>query len=214
MPATAKICGLTTPEAVTAALRGGASHIGFVFFPRSPRDIAPEQATALAGAARGRAGIVAVVVDADDDQLDRITTALHPDFFQLHGMEDPSRAAAIRARTGAGVIKALSVSEASDLDAAGSWEGVADHLMFDARPPRGSALPGGMGARFDWSLLAGRRFARPWFLAGGVTPQNLVQALETTGAPLVDVSSGVESAPGLKDPALISAFLEAVQRVR
>ncbi len=214
MPARAKICGLTTPDAVEAALAGGASHLGFVFFPPSPRNLDPERAAFLAAPARGRTPVVAVVVDPDDDLIDRIASALRPDFFQLHGKEDASRAAAIKRRSGSGVIKALSVSEAADLDAAVAFEGAVDHLMFDARPPKGSVLPGGLGAKFDWSLLAGRRFARPWFLAGGIGPLNVTEALEISGAPLVDVSSGVESAPGLKDPALISAFLKAVERAR
>ena len=209
---TAKICGLTTPEAVKAALEGGASHLGFMFFDRSPRAIGPEAAARLAGPARGRAGVVAVTVDPDDALLDRIMASLKPDLIQLHGRESPARAAAVRARTGAEVIKVAPVSEGGDLDAALAYEGVAAHLMFETRPPKDAERPGGLGVAFDWTLLAGRRFARPWFLAGGLDPWNVGEAVRASGATLVDVSSGVERGPGVKDPALISAFLEAVRR--
>ena len=210
--ATAKICGLTTPEAVAAALEGKAAHIGFVFFARSPRNIEPEAAARLAGPARGRAQVVAVTVDPDDAELDRIVGALRPDLIQLHGRETPTRAAAIAARTGCGVVKALAVSDASDIAAAGAYDGAVQHLMFDAKAPKDSELPGGVGASFDWSLMAGRRYERPWFLAGGLDPWNATEALALSGAPMLDVSSGVERGPGVKDPALISAFLEAVRR--
>lgn len=210
--ATAKICGLSTPEAVSAALEGGASHLGFVFFAPSPRNLAPETAARLAAPVRGRARTVAVVVDADDGLLDRIAAHLKPDLIQLHGRETPKRAAEIAARTWAGVIKALPVSEPSDLAAASAYEGVCAHLMFDARAPEGSVLPGGVGARFDWAMLKDRRFARPWFLAGGLDPWNVADAIAASGAAMVDVSSGVERGAGCKDPALISAFLQAVRR--
>ena len=210
--ATAKICGLTTPEAVTAALDGGASHLGFVVFEASPRAITPEAAARLTGPIKGRARIVAVTVDPDDALLDRITAALKPDLIQLHGRESPARVAAIAARTAAGVIKALPVSEAADLAEGSAFDGVAEHLMFDAKPPKDAERPGGFGAAFDWTLLAGRRFTRPWFLAGGLDPWNVGEAVRASGAALVDVSSGVERGPGVKDPALISAFLEAVRR--
>jgi phosphoribosylanthranilate isomerase len=211
--ATAKICGLTTAEAVKAALEGGASHLGFNFFAASPRAVSPETAARLAEPARGRSvRVVAVTVDPDDVLLDRLMATLRPDLIQLHGRETPSRAAAVAARTGAGVIKALPVAEAGDLEPAAAYEGVVEHLMFDAKPPKGAAMPGGLGAAFDWTLLAGRRFARSWFLAGGLDPWNVAEALRASGAPLADVSSGVERGPGVKDPALISAFLEAVRR--
>ena len=213
MTARAKICGLSTPEAVRAALDGGASHIGFVFFAKSPRDIDPQAADRLAAPARA-AGvkIVAVTVDPDDVLLDRLAATLKPDFIQLHGKETPARTRQVGVRTGAGIIKALPVSDAADLDAAKAYETVADHLMFDARPPKDSVLPGGTGSRFDWTLTAGRRFERPWFLAGGLDPWNVGEAVRLSGAGLVDVSSGVERGPGLKDPALITAFLDAVRR--
>lgn len=206
-----KVCGLTTAEAVEAALADGAAYLGFVFFPKSPRHLDAVTARALAAPARGKAKIVAVTVDADHALLTELALMFQPDLIQLHGSETPARAAQVRALTGAGIIRALPVSDASDLEAAAEWTGAADHLMFDARPPEGSDLPGGVGASFDWAVLAGRRFDRPWFLAGGLTPDNVAGAVRVSGAPAVDVSSGVESAPGVKDPALISAFLKAAR---
>ncbi|WP_420478370.1 phosphoribosylanthranilate isomerase [Brevundimonas sp. FT23028] len=206
----AKICGLTTPETLDAALTGGAAFVGAVVFPKSPRHIEPLHAATLFERARGRARIVAVTVDADDALLTEIALILKPDLIQLHGTETPERAAQVRTLTGAGIIRALSVRIPADIDAASAWQPVVDHLMFDARPPEGSALPGGVGASFDWSLMRGRAFDRPWFLAGGLDPANVAEAVRVTGAPLVDVSSGVESAPGVKDPALIGAFLTAL----
>ena len=210
--AQAKICGLKTPEAVTAALEGGAAFVGFMFFPASPRDLDPETAARLAAPIGGRARTVAVTVDPDDALLDRLMATLRPDLIQLHGRETPARAADVARRTGADVIKALAVSDASDLGAASAFETAATHLMFEAKPPKGAARPGGNGAAFDWSLLSGRRFERPWFLAGGLDPWNVAEAVRISGAPLLDVSSGVERGPGVKDPALISAFLQAVRR--
>ncbi|MDG2521364.1 phosphoribosylanthranilate isomerase [Caulobacter segnis] len=209
---TAKICGLSTPEAVKAALDGRASHIGFVFFPKSPRDIDPQTAGRLATPARGKAKVVAVTVDPDDALLERLMETLRPDLIQVHGKETPARVRDIAVRTGAGVIKAVSVSTSVEIEAARAFEEVAEHLMFDAKPPKDSELPGGTGARFDWTLLKGRRFARPWFLAGGLDPWNVREAIELSDAPLVDVSSGVERGAGLKDPALIGTFLDAVRR--
>lgn len=206
----AKICGLTTPETLDAALSGGAAFVGAVVFPKSPRHIAPLHAATLFERARGKAKIVAVTVDADDALLTEIALILKPDLIQLHGSETPERTAQVRTLTGAGIIRALSVRTTADIDAAANWAPVVDHLMFDAKPPEGSALPGGVGASFDWSLLAGRAFDRPWFLAGGLNPANVAEAVRITGAPLVDVSSGVESAPGVKDAALIGAFLTAL----
>ena len=207
MTVLAKICGVTTLEAVEASVGAGAAYLGFVFFPRSPRHLELDQAARLAEAARGRAKRVALVVDADDEQLGRIRDAVRPDLFQLHGTETPARAAEVRALTGAGVIKALPVSSGEDLDAAVAWRDVVDHLMLDARPPKDSDRPGGVGHSFDWTLLQGRDLGGSWFLAGGLTPDNVAKAVAITGAPMVDVSSGVESAPGVKDPALIRAFL-------
>ena len=205
-----KICGLTTPETLDVALDQGAAFVGAVMFARSPRNISPEDARPRFERARGRAGIVAVTVDADDDLLSRIGAHLRPDFVQLHGRETVARAHQVRTLTGAGLIKVLSVSTAQDLEAAADWEDHVEHLMFDAKPPEGSALPGGVGASFDWSMLAGRRFRKPWFLAGGLTPENAAEAATISAAPMLDVSSGVESAPGVKDAARIAAFLRAV----
>lgn len=208
----AKICGLSTPETVAAALEGGAGFLGFMFFPASPRNVTPEAAARLVAPVKGRAKVVAVVVDPDDALLDRIAGTLSPDLVQFHGKETPSRVREAAARAQAGAVKALPVSEAADLDAARAFEPVVDHLMFDAKPPKDAAMPGGLGSPFDWTLLEGRRFDRPYFLAGGLDPWNVGEALRLSGAPLADVSSGVERGPGLKDPALITAFLEAVRR--
>ncbi len=207
----AKICGLTSPETLDAALAGGAAFVGAVVFPRSPRHLAPLHASTLFDRARGRAKIVAVTVDADDALLTEIALILKPDLIQLHGSESPARAEQVRTLTGAGVIKALPIRVHEDFAGAEAWEPFADHLMFDARPPEGSDLPGGVGARFDWTLLADRAFRHPWFVAGGLTPSNVGDAIRISGAPMVDVSSGVETAPGVKEPALIAAFLDAVR---
>ena len=207
-----KICGLTTVETLDVALDGGAAFVGAVVFPKSPRHIGPGEAATLFARARGRAKIVAVVVDPDDALLTEIAATLKPDFIQLHGSETPARAEHIRILTGAGIIKALPIRTHEDFAPAIEWEPFVDHLMFDAKPVEGSALPGGVGASFDWSLLADRAFRQPWFLAGGLNPDNVAEALRISGAPLVDVSSGVETAPGVKDAARIAAFLEASRR--
>lgn len=211
--ARAKICGLRTPEAVRAAVDGGAGWIGFVTFARSPRHIAPAAAAPLAAPARGRGvEVVSVLVDPDDGLLEAVVRDLAPDWLQLHGAETPERVAAVRARTGVRVIKALPVSEPADLHAAHAYAGAADALMFDARPPADADRPGGVGARFDWSMLKGEPAARGAFLAGGLDPWNVAEAIDASGVERVDVSSGVERGAGVKDPALISAFLEAVRR--
>lgn len=207
-----KICGITTPEAAAAALAGGAAFLGFVFFEKSPRNLAPEAAERLAQPARNKAKIVALLVDPSDAEVDRIASVLQPDFIQLHGKEPPARARAIGQRAGVSIIKVLPVSEAADLTAAADFETVVEHLMFDTKPAKDADRPGGSGKAFDWTLLAGRRFQRPWFLAGGLDPWNLAEAVQQSGAPLLDVSSGVERGPGLKDPALITAFLDAAKR--
>ena len=213
MGVTAKICGLSTPEAVRAAVDGRASHIGFMFFAKSPRNIAPDAAGRLAPPARTQGvKIVAVTVDPTDNEIDAIVGGLRPDLLQLHGKETPARVRDIAQRTGLGIIKVLSVSEASDLAPAAAYDGLVEHLMFDAKAPKDADRPGGLGEPFDWTLLAGRRFERPWLLAGGLNPWNVADAVAASGAPIVDVSSGVERGPGLKDPALITAFLDAVRR--
>ncbi|AYV46091.1 phosphoribosylanthranilate isomerase [Caulobacter flavus] len=217
MTTKAKICGLSTPETVKTAFDGGAAYLGFVFFARSPRNVEPETAQRLVEPVRGRGvATVAVTVDPDDALVDRLMATMRPDLIQVHGKETPTRVREIAQRSGVGVIKAFSVSTAADVDQALAYETVAEQFLFDARPVEGqggtSSLPGGTGARFDWSLLEGRRFSRPHFLAGGLDPWNVGAAVAASGAPLVDVSSGVERGPGLKDPALITAFLDAVKR--
>jgi phosphoribosylanthranilate isomerase len=215
MTPSTKICGVSTPEAVNAAVDGGAAFLGFMFFARSPRNIDPEAAARLAPPARARGvRIVAVAVDPSDNEVDAIRAGLAPDLIQLHGKELPARVREIGQRTGCGIIKVLPVSEASDFAAAKSYEPLVDHLMFETKPPSDAERPGGLGVPFDWSLLEGRRFERPWFLAGGLNPWNVAAAVAASGAPMLDVSSGVERGPGLKDPALIRAFLDAVRRVQ
>jgi phosphoribosylanthranilate isomerase len=208
-----KICGIRTPEAVSAAVEAGAAFLGFMFFDKSPRNVAPDAAWRLAEPARGKAKVVAVVVDPSDEEVDRIARVLKPDLIQLHGGETPARAREIGQRAGAAIVKVLPVSEAADLTAAAAFDSVAEHLMFDTKATKDAERPGGSGRAFDWTLLAGRRFRQPWFLAGGLDPWNLAQAVQQSGAPLLDVSSGVERGPGLKDPALIRAFLDAAKRV-
>ena len=207
-----KICGLSTAETVAAAIAGRAAYVGFNFFEKSPRLVTPQAAGRLAAAARGKAKIVAVVVDPSDALLREIVEALRPDFVQLHGRETPARVREVAMRTGAGTIKVIAVGEESDLRHLAEFEAVADHLMLDAKAPPGADRPGGLGVPFDWSLTYGRKFARPWLLAGGLDPYNVVEAVRLSGAPIVDVSSGVERGPGLKDPSLIAAFLDAVRR--
>jgi phosphoribosylanthranilate isomerase len=207
-----KVCGLSTPETVRAAVEHGADFIGLVFFDKSPRHVTVARAAELASIARGAGvGVVAVTVDAPSTLLDEISAVVAPDLFQLHGSETPARVAHVRSLTATAVMRALRIAEAGDLDAAEAFE-PADYLMFDAKAPPGSALPGGNGAAFDWSILSGRTFAKPWFLAGGLNAANVGDAIAQSGARLLDVSSGVESAPGVKDPVLIAAFLEAVRR--
>jgi phosphoribosylanthranilate isomerase len=203
-----KICGLTNIDGLNAALEGGARFVGLVFYPRSPRHVTLAHGAALARRARDRAEIVALTVDASDQELDAIREAVAPDWIQAHGSESPARTAMLKAYAKRGVIKALGVARAEDLSAAADYEPVADLLLFDAKPA-GAALPGGNAQAFDWTILSGRRFARPWLLAGGLTPDNVAEAIRVSGAALVDVSSGVESAPGLKDPAKIRSFLAA-----
>ena len=209
-----KICGLNDPAGVAAALHGQARYLGFVFFAKSPRNVSPERAAALAAPAADRADTVAVTVDADDETLAIIAATLKPDWIQLHGREDPARAVAVRRFARKGVIKAIGVARADDLAAAGRFTSAAEALMFDAKAPEGASLPGGNGAAFDWQMLLGRRFERPWFLSGGLTPENVAEAVAASGAGAVDVSSGVESAPGVKDAERIARFLTAARSSR
>ena len=209
-----KICGLKTDEALAAALAGGASHVGFIFFPRSPRHVEPAEAGRLRRAALGKAKAVAVTVDAGDALLDAIVDAMAPDMLQLHGAETPARVAEVKARYGLPVMKALSVREAADITAARAYAGVADRLLLDAKPPKGSELPGGNGVSFDWRLLAGADAGLNYMLSGGINAANIGTALSLARPSGIDVSSGVESAPGVKDPALIAAFFRAVAAAR
>ncbi len=210
MPTEVKICGLSTEESVDAALEAGADLVGFVFFPPSPRNIAVERAARLAEPARGRARIVALTVEADDALLADIAAGLRPDFLQLHGKESPARAASVRDTTGIAVMKAIGVSVPADLARIRDYP-AADRFLLDAKPPKGATRPGGNAAAFDWRMLDGFYSPRPWLLAGGLDPINVAGAIAATGAGGVDVSSGVESAPGRKDPELIRAFLKAVR---
>ncbi len=206
-----KICGITAADAADAALRAGADMAGLVFNPKSPRHLAPERAASLAARMRGRIRLVALVCDETDEALSTVLAAIRPDFLQLHGSETPARIGAIRSRFGVPVIKALAVAEPADLAGVAAYEDAADMLLFDARPPAGAAREGGHGAAFDWQILRGRRFSKPWLLAGGLTPENVGRALGISEAPGVDVSSGVESAPGVKSPEKIAAFVDAAR---
>ncbi len=208
-----KICGLKTPAALEAALAGGADYVGLVFFPPSPRNVALETAAALAAKARGRARIVALTVDPDNALLDAIVAAAAPDLIQLHGDETPERVAEIRGRWGRRIIKAVPVETAGDVQEARRYQAVADLVLFDARAPATSTRPGGNGAPFDWRSLLGLEDGLPFVLSGGLTPDNVADAIRLTGAAVVDVSSGVESRPGEKDPDLIRRFLRAAKGV-
>ena len=204
-----KICGLRTPADVTAVAQAGAAYAGFVFFAKSPRNVTLPEARIAALAAPPGLAKVALVVDADDATLDAIVEAVPLDMLQLHGHETPDRVAQVRARYGLPVMKAIGLADEGDLPAIFEFSTVADQILIDAKPPRGADLPGGNGLAFDWRLLAGRRWLRPWMLAGGLTAENVAEAVRLTGARQVDVSSGVESAPGIKDAARIAAFVAA-----
>ena len=206
-----KICGLRTADALDVALEAGADLLGFVFFPASPRHVGYEAARALGAQVRGRALKVALSVDADDADLAAEIEALAPDLLQLHGRESPERVAAVRARFRLPVMKALAISERADLAAIRRYDRVADRLIFDARAPREATRPGGLGRSFDWRLLESLDVGVPFMLSGGLDAGNVAEALRTTAAPGVDVSSGVERAPGDKDPDRIRAFIRAVR---
>lgn len=204
-----KICGLTRPEDIEAAAQAGARYAGFVFFPKSLRHLSIESAAALARNAPDLLARVGLFVDPDDAALDAVLARVALDIIQLHGSESPPRVAEIRARTRLPVMKAVGIAAPQDLGALWDYGLVADLLLVDAKPAPGAALPGGNGLAFDWRLLAGRRLLRPWMLAGGLTPDNVAEAVRLTGAPMVDVSSGVESAPGIKDADRIRRFVAA-----
>jgi len=204
-----KICGLTTPETIDAAVAAGAAYIGFMFFPKSPRHLDIARAAELAVGVPPGVCKVAVTVDADDSALDAILDRVPIDMLQLHGHETPERVAAVRQRYGQPIMKVVGVADEADLAQLVAYGRVADQLLVEAKPPKGADRPGGLGLSFDWRLVAGRRWPVPWLLAGGLRPDNVAEAVRLTGARQVDVSSGVESAPGVKDPALIRDFIAA-----
>jgi phosphoribosylanthranilate isomerase len=211
-----KICGLRDEVALDAALAAGADYVGFVFFARSPRNILPQAARALADKARGKAKVVALFVDPDDALLAEVVGAVAPDFVQLHGAETPARVAEIARRFGRPVMKAVAVAGAEDVQAALAYVGSADRILFDAKASQGDAgaLPGGNGVAFDWQALAGLGGRVDYMLAGGLDPGNVADAIRCTGARAVDVSSGVESRPGEKDPDLIRRFIHAAKTAK
>ncbi len=207
MPVDVKICGLKTPDAVAAAIKGGARYLGFVFYPPSPRAVTPKEAFALGRSAPDDRIRVGVMVDPDDRLLDQTREAL--DAIQLHGKETPERVREVREKTGNTVIKALRIGEARDLEPLSRFAEVADMILFDAKPPKSpDSLPGGNGLTFDWRLLQDMKIDVPWILSGGLDAANLADAVRLCRAPAVDVSSGVETAPGIKDPIRIRTFLE------
>ncbi|MDU8926014.1 phosphoribosylanthranilate isomerase [Alisedimentitalea sp. MJ-SS2] len=204
-----KICGLSKPDDVAAVVNSGAAYCGFVFFPKSPRNVDIETARTLALDVPMGLAKVALVVNPDNALLDRICETVPIDMLQLHGSESPERVAEIKARYGLPVMKAVGVADPADLAALETYSAVADQLLVDAKPPKEADLPGGNGLSFDWRLIAGRDWPVPWMLAGGLTPENVAEAIALTGARQVDVSSGVERAPGQKDAGLIQAFVTA-----
>ena len=212
MPAPAiKICGITTPTALDAAIKARADYAGFVFFPPSPRNLSMSDAAELGARADSRIARVGLFVDASDAAIAEAVTAARLGALQLHGTESPERAAQLKAQFGLPVWKAQCVATQSDVARADAYAGAADLILFDARTPKGTALPGGMGLSFDWSLVANWKGPMAWGLAGGLTPDNVAEAIRLTGAPLVDTSSGVESAPGVKDVDKIAAFCKAAR---
>jgi len=215
MPVRAKICGINSRTALDAAVAGGAGFVGFVFYPPSPRALTPAAAGELAAAVPRTVGKIGLFVDDPDERIAEVLAKAPLDMLQLHGQEAPARVAAIRRQFALPVMKAVKVAGADDLAAADGYIGVADWLLFDAKPPRDmtGALPGGNALAFDWQLLAGRAWPSPWMLSGGLTPENLGEAVRISGARVVDVSSGVEAAPGQKDPAKIAAFLAEAARL-
>lgn len=211
MALTIKICGLSAPDTLEVALDAKADCVGFVFFPPSPRNLSPEAARVLGAQVKGRAAKVALTVDANDDFLAAIIAALKPDMLQLHGKETTDRVVAVRTRFGLPVMKAVPIATRADVAAIRPYAAVADRLLFDARPPADATRPGGLGRRFDWTLLSGIDAGMPWMLSGGLDPGNVAEAIAITGARGVDVSSGVERAPGEKDPGRIRAFIRAAR---
>ena len=209
-----KVCGLRDAASVAACVNAGVRYLGFNFFAKSPRSVTPEEAAALSVDVPPGVAKVALVVNEGDDRLDEIIRQSLPDMIQLHGKEDPARVAEIRARYGLPVMKAIGIAEAEDLAQIDLFSQVSDQLLIDAKAPKGADLPGGNGLAFDWQLLRGRKYwTKPWMLAGGLTADNVAEAVQRTGTRQVDTASGVETAPGIKDPALIRAFVAAAQTV-
>lgn len=202
-----KICGINSTDAADAAARAGADYGGLVFFRRSPRFVEPDAARALAMRLRGRLRLVALFADPRDEEIASAVALVKPDYLQLHGSEEPQRVAELRAKFGIPVIKGMAIAEAGDLSVARDYEKVADMFLFDAKAPENATRPGGHGAAFDWQILRGRKFARPWLLAGGLTLENVARAIRAAEAPGVDVSSGVETEPGVKSPEMIAEFV-------
>lgn len=209
MPVKVKICGVRSPSIVETAATEGADYIGLVLFPKSPRYVEVEEARVLAAIAKGKVGTVAVLVDPDDALIDDVAERVRPDFLQLHGSEPPERVAAIRARSGIPVMKAISIAEPADIAKAGAYATSADQVLFDSKAEPGASLPGGNGVAFDWNIL--KNIGVPFALSGGLTPDNVGEAIRLTGAALVDVSSGVERAPGEKDAELVKRFIQAAK---
>ena len=213
MSARVKICGVSTVDVLEAAVSEGASDVGLVFFPRSPRNVSAEEAASLSAAAPADVTVVGLFVDPPDETLESVLSVARLDLLQLHGSESPERVAEIRRRTGKPAMKAIKVAGPDDIEAARRYDGIADRLLFDAKAPstEGRYMPGGNALTFDWRMLAGLDWPCPWMLSGGLTPETVAEAIRTSGAPGVDVSSGVESAPGVKDTSLIAAFIRAAE---
>ena len=210
-PVSVKICGLSRPEHVSAAVEAGAAYVGFVFFQNSPRNVSLETARALDLEVPAGVAKVALVVNADDGFLDRLVDTVPIDILQLHGSETPERVREVKARYGLPVMKAVGVASVDDLESLDAYAQVADQILVEAKPPKGSDRPGGNGRTFDWTLIANRRWPVPWMLAGGLTIDNVAEAVRGTGARQVDLSSSVETAPGVKDAGLIQAFVAATK---
>lgn len=207
-----KICGINSVESADAAVRAGVDFAGLVFFPTSPRNLTREQGATLAERMRGRSRLVALMVDAKDEEIGAVVKAVQPDFLQFHGSESPERVGVVRSQFGVPVIKALAIADAVDLTRADGYADAAEMFLFDAKAPANAVRPGGHGAAFDWQLLRGRSFSRPWLLAGGLDTENVARAIRSSGAPGVDVSSGVERAPGEKDLDKIREFIRVARK--
>ena len=214
MSVSVKICGIATPAAAEAVLAAGADFGGLIFFPRSPRHVSLEQARSLAKIMRGRLRIVSLMVDPTDSEVSDVVAAIGPDLIQLHGKETPARVAAIASLAKRPIIKAIAVADSADAAGASAYDEVADYFLFDAKADPAATRPGGLGAAFDWQLLAGRMFKRPWGVAGGLSPDNVARAIRIAGPAFVDASTGVEDAPGQKSGEKIAAFVQAARNAQ